>query len=159
MEVERKFKFDKVPDNLELLEIAEVYQAYLSINPEVRLREKVKHDMIDYKLTIKGDGTLTRTEVELGISRLEYLELLDIIGHKGFIKKHYTKYRLPDGHILECSIVDEGTETEFRYAEIEFESEDEARIFKVPDYLGDEITYDDSYKMKNYWKRTRLEVV
>jgi RNA polymerase primary sigma factor len=32
-----------------------------------------------------------------------------------------------------------------------------AEKFDVPDFLGQEVTYDNSWKMNNYWKRTRLE--
>ena len=55
--------------------------------------------------------------------------------------------------------MDPGSESEFIYAEIEFESEEAANEFLKPDFLGEEVTNDDSYKMKNYWKRTRIEKV
>ena len=44
----------------------------------------------------------------------------------------------------------------FIYAEIEFSSEEDAKNFKLPDFLDwEEVTYDENYKMKNYWNRTR----
>ena len=42
------------------------------------------------------------------------------------------------------------------YAEVEFESVEAAEKFVVPDFLGKEVTYDNYWKMNNYWKRTRL---
>lgn len=56
---------------------------------------------------------------------------------------------------LRCC-VDAGTEHEFYYGEIEFESEAAAEAFVPGDFLGTEVTDDDAYKMKNYWSRTRL---
>ena len=41
------------------------------------------------------------------------------------------------------------------YVEIEFENEEQAKEYIVPDFLGKEITDCPKYKMKNYWKRTR----
>ena len=73
------------------------------------------------------------------------------------IKKDYRAYAC-DGHVLEVCLVDVGTEWEFCYGEIEFENEEEASAFFPEPWLGTEITDDPSCKMKNYWKRTRLDV-
>ena len=75
------------------------------------------------------------------------------------IKKHKRCYVLPDGHILECSLVDEGKDTSFMYAEVEFRSVKEAEEFSPPEFLKKEVTYDNSYKMNNYWQRTRLQQI
>ena len=71
------------------------------------------------------------------------------------MKKDYKKYRLGNWE-LEVSLVDPGTEWEFYYGEIEFPSEEAANAFEIPEFLGREITYDSYYKMKNFWKRTRI---
>ena len=34
-------------------------------------------------------------------------------------------------------------------------TEEEAKAFEPPTFLSMEVTYDESCKMKNYWKRTR----
>ena len=61
-----------------------------------------------------------------------------------------------EGYHLEVSLVDEGTEHEFCYAEIEFASEEEAKAFVKPEFLGKEVTEDEDGKMITYWKKTRL---
>ncbi len=47
------------------------------------------------------------------------------------IHKDYRVYRLPDGHLLECSMVD----GKFAYAEVEFASVEEAKAFEMPAFL------------------------
>ena len=37
------------------------------------------------------------------------------------------------------------------FAEVEFESEDEANSFIPLSFMLEEVTYDKQYKMKNYW--------
>ena len=67
------------------------------------------------------------------------------------IQKNYFIFHLPTDkkdYALEFSMVDRDTPKEFMYAEIEFESEEEALSFVPPSFLGPEITYDSFYKMK-----------
>lgn len=65
-------------------------------------------------------------------------------------------YQLPNDLLLECSHVDKGCDTEFMYAEIEFPSVQDAENFQpLPNFTAD-VTNDSSYKMKNFWKATRL---
>lgn len=53
------------------------------------------------------------------------------------------------------SLVDKGQKTEFMYAEVEFPSVQAAESFEpLPCFMAD-VTKDSSYKMKNFWKRTR----
>lgn len=67
--------------------------------------------------------------------------------------KRFRTYALPDGHTLECSLVDEGEPTAFYYAEVEFASEAEAAAFAVPPFLGAEVTADPSFTMSAYAAR------
>lgn len=135
----------------------QVYQAYLSTNPEVRIRRNVADgEDFSYFIAIKSDGKLTRREVEIPISKDHFYALTDMIEQE-FISKEFRIYELPNGLELECSLVDSGLSSEFMYAEVEFRSIEEAERFKPCfDYVG-EITRCDDYKMKNYWRRTRGE--
>lgn len=158
MEIERKFLIEKFP-NLPLKEGSVVEQGYLSDSPEVRFRRKmVIHDGYDkcsHICCVKGDGDLTRPEVEFEIDEQTYLDVKRKIGLT-FISKACSSYELPGGLLLECSLVDSSMPTKFMYAEVEFETEEQASAFIPPSFLGEEVTKDKSYKMKNYWKRTRL---
>jgi len=155
MEIERKFLIDRFPESLPLKSECEMLQLYISVMPTVRARSKKVGDKETYRLTVKGSGELCREEIETSVTK-EQFEGLCRIAEKEPIKKLKRCYSLPDGLVLECSLVDEGTENEFMYAEVEFESVAAAEAFVPPDYLGKEVTYDNSWKMNNYWKRTRL---
>lgn len=155
MEIERKFLIDKFPDHLPLYEECIMFQGYISVMPTVRIRKKVSQNETSFKMTIKSSGEMVRHEVEFKLPESKYNELQSIFCPDPIIKQK-KNYVLPDGKILECNLVDQGAETEFMYAEIEFESIEEAKEYILPDFLNKEITYDNSYKMNNYWKRTRV---
>ena len=155
LEIERKFLIDGFPSGLEILSEVEIEQGYISFSPEVRIRKALDKNTGKEKcrLTIKGDGDLTREEIETEISREFYDQAVHFLNVK-MIQKDYKKYKLGEWK-LEVALVDAGEDWEFYYAEIEFPTEQEANDFVVPEFLGKEITFDEEYKMKNYWKRTR----
>lgn len=156
-EIERKFLIEAFPANLPLKQQLNVCQAYLSTEPEVRIRrtETAGKDM-EYFLTIKSSGALVRREVEISICAEHFYVLAEMAPYS-FIKKKLHIYELPNGLHLECSSVDEGSSFEFMYAEVEFSSVEEAENF-IPcfNYVA-EITHCTDYQMKNYWKRTRMK--
>lgn len=154
-EVERKFLLNSIPADLPLREEFQVYQAYLSIDPEVRIRRNVfgNRDWA-YFIAIKSDGDLIRKEVEIPISKDHFYALAKMVTQP-FITKDFRIYQLPGGLELECSHVDKGRDTEFIYAEVEFPSIKDAEAFVPLPCFTKEITDDPSYKMKNYWKKSR----
>ena len=156
LEIERKFLMDGFPVGLELLNEVDIEQGYVSFGPEVRIRKAVDKQTRkeEFRLTIKGDGDLSREEIETEITSDFYYDTVEFLRVQ-MVKKDYKKYQLGPWK-LEVALVDKGTDWEFYYAEIEFPTEQEAKDFVVPSYFGREITFEDDYKMKNYWKRTRL---
>ena len=154
MEIERKWKIAGFPEGLEELGSARVEQSYLSVKPVVRIRKKETLNGCDYRLCLKGEGTLVREEVELPLSESEYQRLLALV--KGTpIQKEFRTYRLPEGLVLECSLVDAGTPNAFFYAEVEFSSVEEALAYQPPAFLGEEWTGQPGRSMSDYWARTR----
>lgn len=155
-EIERKFLIESFPNNLTIKQAFDVYQAYLSTDPEVRIRRNsVNGKDIAYYLAIKTSGGMVRREVKMVLTPEQFFALADTVQHP-FIKKEFKIYELPNGLELECNLVDEGTSTGFMYAEVEFPSVEEAESFTPCfDYVA-EVTHCTDYKMKNYWKRTRL---
>lgn len=154
-EIERKFLLNYIPTDLPLKEEFQVYQAYLSVDPEVRIRRNEKDGKdTAYFLAIKSGGDMVRKEVEIPISKDHFYALAEMVSQP-FITKNYRVYCLTDGLLLECSHVDKGLDTEFMYAEVEFPSVDAAENFKPLPCFGTDVTCDSSYKMKNYWIRTR----
>lgn len=156
LEIERKFIMNGFPEHLKCLRQVDIEQGYLSVEPEIRIHKATDRSSgkTNYRLTVKGDGTLSRTELKTAVEEQFYREAVEFAGHP-MIGKDYRSYDL-DGHILEVCRVDAGTEHEFYYGEIEFASEEEAEAFVPGEFLGAEVTDDDGYKMKNYWSRTRL---
>ncbi|MDD3429016.1 MAG: CYTH domain-containing protein [Oscillospiraceae bacterium] len=151
MEIERKWLIDAFPTEFELIEEAEMEQGYISVKPVVRIRKRAGKKGTDYILCIKGKGTLVREEIETPISQEVYEKLKAFIGVP-LVRKTFKVYRLPTGHALECSIVDDGEETSFMYAEVEFASVEEANAFVPPACLGAEKTEDHSFSMSDYWR-------
>lgn len=154
MEIERKFLIDAFPAHLPLLRRAQVEQGYLSTAPTVRIRKRAwDGGKTDYMLCIKGKGTLIRQEVEVALTEEQYTDLCGLLCGAP-IRKDFREYLLPDGMHLECSLVDEGAPTCFMYAEIEFDSLEQAQSYPAPDCVGRDVTAG-GYGMAGYWKKTR----
>ena len=153
MEIERKFLIREVPD-LPELERAEVFQGYLGLSPEVRIRSKRVGETETYRLCFKSEGDLAREEIELDLDQATFQKLCKLLP-KPMVRKDYRIYQLENGLKLECSRVDPGTPTEFYYAEVEFQDESQAKAFCPPGFLGREVTYDNNYRMKAYYQRKK----
>ena len=150
MEIERKIILTSLPDEVPVHH-STVEQIYISLNPEVRLRKNLNSD-VPFRLTVKGDGTLCREEIESSVTEEFYNEMVRFIGKSPVIKDYYI-YQI-NGHKVEVSVVDDGA---FIYSEVEFDSVEEAKAFIWP-FEGYDATEDPQYKMKNYWKRTRENI-
>ena len=154
MEIERKWLLAAVPTQ-SADEHATIEQFYVNMNPEVRLRAYTTNcgNYIPFRMAIKGNGTIAREEIQTPVTEEFYRDTLRFIGLPA-IKKDFFVYHV-DGYEIGASIVDDGA---FIYAEVEFETIEEAMAYQFPwpELVIDEVTYNDDYKMKNYWKRTRL---
>ena len=155
MEIERQFLIGKFPDLREVY-AAQVWQGYLSTAPVVRIRRFSPPSGEDrYELTVKGKGTLVRTEVNIPIDETQFTEMAGLLT-RALIHKDYHVYELPDGLKLECSAVDAETDHGFMYAEVEFGSVEEAKAFVPPPFLGREVTEVRGFSMSQYWIRGTL---
>ena len=154
IEIERKFLIDDFPQ-LPLLTEAVIYQGYLSVKPTVRIRSTEIAGKTEYVLCFKGKGTLSRKEIEMNLQKEVFEELAELLSAP-MIRKDFRVYQLPDGHKLECSLVDKGSASEFKYAEVEFQSLEEASQFDPPTFLGREVTEERSFSMGSYWEKYRL---
>ena len=155
MEIERKFLVNRFPEGLPLLKEAVVYQGYLCTHPTVRIRSTETADRVSYVLCFKGKGTIARQEIEMDLTKEQFFQLKDLLPAP-MIRKDYKVYALPDGHKLECSLVDQGSPSEFMFAEVEFTSLEEAEAFVPDEYLSHEVTSDPSWSMGSYWEKYRM---
>lgn len=153
MEIERRWKIAGFPENLPLLRQAHMRQGYIATAPVVRIRT----DGARCVLCFKGKGTLAREEIETDIDVETFRRLEAFIG-KPLVSKDYRVYALPDGRRLEVSLVDEDLPTRFFYAEVEFDTVEQAQAYVPPADIGlqEEMTEDRGFSMSAYWKRTRL---
>lgn len=158
IEIERKWILNEVPKGFPLIIDAVCEQAYLSISPEVRIRKRAETGNVPlFFLDVKSDGTLTRNEITNPISEEKYKALKGMLEEKTVIRKIWHHFDIGNNQTMEVTIVDPGTDTEFIYAEVEFGTNEEAESFVFPIKDAVEVTDDPNYKMKNYWKKTRIE--
>lgn len=147
-EVERKFLVSNPPE-LTGLKSEEILQGYIrtaSDCAEVRVRQKGSK----YFQTIKSDGGLTRSEVEIEISK-EQFDSLWAATEGRRLKK--TRYEIPyEGLTIEMDVYGGGL-TGLVVTEVEFVSEDESRSFTPPTWFGREVTNDRAFRNKNLAKK------
>ncbi len=155
IEIERKWLLSCFPEDPGLPEEwrCEMEQGYLAFEPcAVRIRRTRSAGGESFLLTVKGAGTLVRSEVELPLDAEQYAALKPLLAAPPAIKQLRT-YRLPGGELLECNLVDEGEACAFYYAEVEFGNVEAARAFVPPAFLGAEMTEDGGFTMAAHCRR------
>lgn len=147
MEIERKFLLNSLPVNIEKFDSCEIEQAYISYEPEIRIRRKDG----SYYLTKKSNGELIRNEIEKEINDKMYYLLLDYYKENNVIKKKRYFIPLSARIIAEIDVFEDNLEG-LKMVEVEFDNEEEAKNFVIPNWFGEEVTYDKNYKNKNLSK-------
>lgn len=143
MEIERKFLISS-DFNVDRYIYTDIEQSYISFEPEVRIRRR---DDV-HTLTFKSNGNLERCEIEILISEQIYRELSEMVQTRAIRKKRYI-VRI-GSHIGELDVYDEIWN--LTTIEVEFDSREEAEVFEVPEWFGEELTYKGQYKNKNLAK-------
>ena len=143
MEIERKFLVASLPD-LNNVVFKELKQAYLSFEPEVRIRSL--DDSLFY-LSEKSTGDLSRSEIEPQIDIVSFQILTNLVQGRTISKTRY--YVSLNNNITAELDIYHGEFKGLITVETEFKSEKEANGFIVPNWYGKEITYDKRYKNKN----------
>jgi adenylate cyclase len=139
VEVERKFLVSEPPD-LDGTEAHEIDQGYLALGSggEVRLRRRGA----DLLLTAKRGEGLAREEAEVGLDRESFERLWPLTEGR---RLHKRRHLVPLGELEVEVDVYSGELEGLVVAEIEFASEEEARSFEPPDWLGEDVTGDARY--------------
>jgi adenylate cyclase len=139
-EIERKFLVDveRLPAVLRTGG-AKLAQGYLSFTPSVRVRVAEETGASRAWLTIKGPGTIERTELEYPIPVEDAHVMLAMCAASLSKIRRHTKV---GSHVWD---VDEllGSLAPLWLAEVELRSAGEP--FERPDWLGDEVTEDSRY--------------
>lgn len=149
MEIERKFLIKKMPEDLSSYPYHRIEQAYLNIDPVVRIRREDEN----YYMTYKGSGMMAREEYNLPLTKDAYYHLLLKADGNVICKKRYViplvdpqvvegAPKPPAGYTLniELDVFDEPF-APLIMAEVEFGSKEAAEAFLPPAWFGDEVTY------------------
>lgn len=159
MEIERKFTIKEIPHNLGTYPVHHIEQAYLNINPVVRVRKEDD----TYYLTYKGQGLMAREEYNLTLNEESYYHLREkadgiIISKKRYlIPLEHPKFSgsatPPEDYTLtiELDIFDTPLDP-LVLAEVEFGSKEAAESFVPPEWFLEDVTYDPAYHNSNLSK-------
>lgn len=141
-EIERKFLVSRVPP-LEGLDGNPMRQGYIALDPadgtEVRLRREAGRDT----LGIKRGGGIVRHETEIVVDSATAEGLWALTEGRRLEK---TRYGLVERGVRVDVDVYTGVLEGLVVAEVEFESEAEARAFERFDWMGEEISGDARYR-------------
>ena len=156
MEIERKFKINKLPDNLEDYRFHMIEQAYLNIHPVIRIRQQDE----EYYLTYKGQGLLVREEYNLPLTKEAYEHLKTKADGNIISKKRYL-IPLDSSCFLETALLSEEErntsltieldvfDSPFAplvLAEVEFPDKITALNYQKPAWFGPEVTNQSTFQ-------------
>ena len=141
MEIERKYliKKEDLPDNLEQYPHHQLEQAYILTEPVLRIRQKDD----TYILTYKGQGLMTREEVEFPLTKEAYEKLLTKTDGNIITK---TRYKIPEKENLTIELdIFSGIFDGLYIAEVEFPNEESAFSYNSPDWFGPDVTNENTF--------------
>lgn len=152
MEIELKF-LCAAPVDIETWPHTEIEQAYLCDSPVVRVRR----DGDRYFLTYKSSGLMAREEYNLPLDENSYAHLLKKADTEPLSK---TRYRKPIRRTLNGVEKDLTIELDIFHgrlaplvmAEVEFETEEDAKAYVPEAWFGREVTWDKGYHNSNLIK-------
>jgi len=142
VEIERKFRVTNLPENLGDYQHEEIRQGYLvtgADGSEARVRDRDQA----FTLTVKSKGDRTRGEYEIPIDAGDFETLWPATEGKRVEK---TRFSIPYREsTIELDIY-YGELMGLVTAEVEFNSENDADEFEVPEWFGKEETENKSFK-------------
>lgn len=142
-EIERKFLIKNIIFDLMKYKSKIITQAYISLNPEIRIRKSNNH----YFRTEKTFGAIERHEKEYIISKRDFEHNLERV-ISNIIKKERFIIPISNGLIAELDKYQSNLEG-LVTVEVEFSNIIDAKRFIPPNWFGEEITYNEDYKNKN----------
>lgn len=139
MEIERKYLVHKLPENYLDYPFHRIEQGYLCTEPVVRVRREDD----TYYMTYKSKGLMVREEYNLPLTEEAYSHLIAKADGNVLVKK---RYLIPfDRWTVELDVF-EGKFDGLVLAEVEFETEAEAKSFEAPEWFGEDVTFSGEYQ-------------
>lgn len=151
MEIEKKFTVKYLPENLQQYECIHMEQGYLCTAPVVRVRKANDEYILTYKSKTphseKEYHTKISNEVEMALTKEGYEHLkAKVDGH--IIEKD--RYIIPLDECLKVELdIFHGYLEGLIFAEVEFESLEQAKCFSPPDWFLEDVSLDKRYN-NNY---------
>lgn len=146
MEIERKFRINRLPENLESYKKKVIKQGYLCSSPVIRIRQSNERYILTYKNRkgLSQEHALQCQEVEVDLTKEAFEHLIPKVDHN-LIEK--TRYLIPMENDLTIELdVFEGKLSGLYFAEVEFKSEEDAKNFKKPDWFGADVSADRRFR-------------
>ena len=152
MEIEKKYRVKRMPENLEQYCCKKIEQGYLCKSPVIRIRRSNEDYILTYKskMALKDGSRIQETEarmceeVEVPLSKEGYLHLKVKVDGRIINKR---RYQIPyQERLIELDVF-EGFLEGLVFAEVEFENEAQAKEFVPPEWFGEEVTFD--YRFSN----------
>ena len=139
MEVERKYLVP-VPPELDGTDSDQIEQGYLAVGADGEVRLRRKGDRL--LLTAKRGSGISRDEAEVELDPEAFEGLWPLTEGRRLAKRRYV---IPHGDLRIELDVYEGALEGLAVAEVEFGSEEEARGYQPPEWIGEEVTGDVRY--------------
>lgn len=152
MEIELKF-LCAAPADIESWAHTDIEQAYLCDSPVIRVRR----DGEEYFLTYKSSGLMAREEYNLPLDKASYDHLVKKADTEPLSKTRYKKpiRRTLNGVEKDLTIeldIFHGRLAPLIMAEVEFETEQDAKAYIPEAWFGREVTYEKAYHNSNLIK-------
>lgn len=171
-EIERKYAVNYLPKDLKIADIIDIEQAFIYKDAKtvIRIRkiQNKKSNSIEYIYTVKTKGDIQHQkdaniasayEIESYIQKEEFNKL---IKNKisSIIRKTRMVIPIGDSLNVEMDIYKDYLQ-DLITAEVEFPSEDIAKNFQKPDWLGEEMQYKElsNWKLSNMTKEEWMKKV
>lgn len=151
MEIERKFLVKELPEGLAEMPFADIEQGYVAIDEErgveVRLRKEARDGVISYFHTVKVGKGRKRRQPEMEIDEVHFTEFWGVTEGRRIKKR---RFFVPSGGAkpFELDIYEEKING-LKTVEQEFDNDQAAEDFQVPEWFGREVTEDSRFNNKS----------
>ena len=143
MEIERKFTIKHLPEGIDTYDFHLIEQAYLTMDPTIRVRREDDRYYMTYKGTGGANSSLSHEEYNLALTKEAY-ETLSSKADGNIIRKR--RILIPYGaYTIELDIFAEPFKP-LIIAEVEFPSTDEANGFVPPEWFDEDVTERREYR-------------
>lgn len=144
MEIEKKYRIKRLPEKLENYTCLNIEQGYLCTKPVIRIRKMNEKYILTYKsktpLQESQYNTKISNEVELPLTESSYVHLQEKVDGNLIQKKRYL-IPLENGLKVELDVFGGHLEG-LVFAEVEFQSVEDAMEFIPPDWFDEDVSMD-----------------